>query len=151
MKHLILCFVMFFVSSCYSEPTLTGYKYGGGTDNGKIETCNEQEIVNKWWNFHSYNSIVNALVPGYQDLCVLTGQNGIVFWNEAEGWGSYQSNWDWYCTNGDTMKVIDLDTDEVYWVKIFGRGSNGCYDMETTSSGITVRGTMCPCDDPFQE
>ena len=54
MKHLILCFVMFFVSSCYSEPALTGYRYGGGTDNGKIETCNEQEIVNKWLRHFSF-------------------------------------------------------------------------------------------------
>lgn len=151
MKQIVLCFIFFVLTSCFSEPTLTGYKYGGGTDNGKIITCNEEEIVNNWWEFHSYNSIVNLVVPDYEDLCVLTGQNGIIFWNEEEKWGSYQTNWDWYCVDGDTMKVTDTDTGEVYWVQIFGLNSLGCYDIETTTSGISVRGTMCPCDDPFQE
>jgi len=137
--------------SCASEPQLTGYKYGGGTDGGRIRTCIEEDIVNKWWKFHSYNSIVNIAIPGYKDLCVLTGKNGILFWNEEESWGAYQDNWDWYCSDIDTMKVVDTDTGENYSVQIFGKDYQGCYDIDITVAGIAIRGDMCPCDDPLEE
>jgi hypothetical protein len=150
-RILLLLLLFVFTLSCSSEPHLTGYKYGGGTDNGKIRTCIEEDIVNNWWNFNSYSSVVDLVIPGYKDLCVLTGRNGILFWNEEEEWGAYQDNWDWYCADSDTMKVVDTETGESYSVQIFGKDYEGCYDIDISVAGMTIRGDMCPCDDPFEE
>ena len=142
---------LFFVASCSSEPRLTGYKYGGGWDGNKIRTCNEDDVLAKWWYFETKNTIVNTLVPGFENLCVHPGEDGVLFWNEAEGWGAFQDNWSWSCSDLDTMRVLAPATSEVYWVTIFGKDYDGCYDIETSNSGIKVRGDMCPCDDPFEE
>lgn len=142
---------LFFLANCSSEPRLTGFKYGGGWEGNKIRTCDEEDIFLKWWNFSTKNLIVSTFVPGFEELCVFPGPDGILFWNDTEGWGSIQDNWSWHCSGIDTMKVVDTDTSDVYWVTIFGKDYQGCYDIETSNSGITVRGDMCPCDDPFEE
>jgi len=147
-KYLFYVCIFLLFNSCSSEPRLTGYKYGGGTDNGKIRTCEKEDFVNKWWSFETNNSIVSTLVPGFEDLCVLTGESGIVFWNEVEGWGVYQDYWDWYCSDLDTMKIIDSDTDSVYWVTIYGIDPSGCYDMHMSYSGMGINGSVCPCTGP---
>ena len=142
---------LFFVASCSSEPRLTGYKYGGGWAGNKIKTCNEGDILRKWWYFETKNAIVNTLVPGFEDLCAFPKEDGVLFWNDVEGWGAWQDQWDWSCSDIDTMKVLDTDNNDVYYVHIFGKDPDGCYDIEVSDSGITVRGEMCPCDDPFEE
>ena len=152
MRAFLLSLILLFLAACMSEPRLSGYKYGGGTDNGKIETCHEEDFLNKWWNFSTDNAIANTFVPGYRDLCTLTGQNGIVFWNEVEGWGSYMDYWEWYCVNGDTMKITDTHTGDIYRAQILGWGYDGCYDVKITyGTTITVNGEICPCQDPFEE
>lgn len=136
--------------SCSSEPELTGYKYGGGTDNGKIETCKEEDFINGWWHFETNNAVVDTLAPGFEDYCLLLGTSGIVFWNETEGVGFYQDSWEWYCSSIDTMRVIDTTTGDSYWVTIYGKDSSGCYDMKVKYSGLTITGDICPCDEDDQ-
>jgi len=143
---------LFFITSCTSEPRMTGYKYGGNSyGSDKVLTCVEEDIANNWWSFDTKNAIVNTLVPGYADLCVHVGDTRIYFWDEVSEGGTYQDNWNWYCADHNTMKVIDIDSGEVYVVTMFGKDANGCYDIETSGAGITVRGDVCPCDDPFEE
>ena len=149
MKTLLLS--LFFVVSCASEPTLTGYKYGGGWEGDKIRTCEEGDFAHKWWRFDTNNTIVNTIVPGFEDLCVHVDHERITFWNVVSEGGTYQDNWRWSCSDLDTMKIRDTDTGDVYWVTIFGKDYNGCYDIETSGAGITVRGDVCPCDNPFEE
>ena len=114
---------------------MTGYKYGGNSyGSDKVLTC-----------------VVNTLVPGFSDLCVYVGDTRIYFWDEVSEGGIYQDNWNWYCADHNTMKVTDTNSGEVYVIMMFGKDANGCYDIETSSAGITVRGDVCPCDDPFEE
>jgi len=142
---------LFFIASCTSEPRLTGFKYGGGWEGNKVRTCNESDILHKWWHFETKNAIVNTIVPGFEKLCVFPTSDEILFWNDEEEWGAIQDNWSWNCSDIDTMKVVDTNTNEIYYVTIFGKDYDGCYDIEVTEGGITVRGDMCPCDDPFEE
>jgi len=113
------------VTGCVSERP-TGYKAEPSINGYVVETCDEDIFDGNWWSFNTSNAIVNTIVPSYKDFCTLLTPETLFFWNQEEGWGYYDYDYDWYCKNENTMMITNSDTGDKIEVLIYGQINCSC-------------------------
>ena len=126
---------------------LTGYKYGGGesVDDHIIETCKEESFMDKWWDFTTNNSVANTLVPMYKDYCTYTSEDYVFYWNTEELYGYFYHGWNWYCSDKNTMQIVNETTGGEISMRIYGKVSDDCYDVKLTYGAVIMNGDLCEC------
>jgi hypothetical protein len=146
-RLLLLSLISVVISACgYEGPT--GYKaapsYPG--DSNLVETCKEEMFMDKWWAFETKNAIANTLVPAYKDYCTYTSEDSVYYWDTDKMVGYYDYSWEWYCTNKNTMKIVNEDSDDEISMRIYGSVGDGCYDVKITYGALVINGDLCSCE-----
>jgi hypothetical protein len=55
-------------------------------------------------------------------------------------------DFEWYCKNNTTMKIVDHTTGDASEVKIYGILPNDCYSVKISHKGKSANGEICPCE-----
>ena len=84
---LMLLVVTVFVAACAPSERPTGYKANPDHEGYVVQTCDEEEILQKWWSFETDNAIVNTLAPSYDDYCTYVEEDYVFMWNTVEQYG----------------------------------------------------------------
>jgi len=137
--------LLFLIIACSTQEGPTGYKYGGGTTSYIVETCDEDEFLGQWFEFHTKNVIANTLVPSYKDYCTYIEEDYVFYWNQVEGYGYFDYDWEWYCANENTMKMINHATGDVVEMRIYGNLGPNCYDVKISYGSNSINGELCGC------
>lgn len=146
MRVILLTLISLIIAGCGVLERPTGYSGKPSTDGYEIKTCDEEEFDDKWWSFETNNAIANTFVPAYKDYCTYISPDFVFFWNLEEQYGYMNYDFEWYCKNNTTMKIVDHTTGDASEVKIYGILPNDCYSVKISHKGKSANGEICPCE-----
>jgi hypothetical protein len=139
----LVCFLV-----CCKDDGPTGYKAGvtGPDDSYIVETCKEEEFLQKWWSIETDNVIANTLVPSYKDYCTYVDEDYVFFWHLEEQYGYYNYDFYWKCANENTMYITSESTGDEIEMRIYGQTTPGCYDVKITYGANIINADLCSCE-----
>ncbi len=146
MRIILLTLISLIIAGCGVLERPTGYSGKPSGDGYEIKTCDEEDFDDKWWSFETNNVIVNTFVPAYKDYCTYISPDFVFFWNLEEQYGYMNYDFEWYCENDTTMKIVDSNTGDILEVEIYGSLPSGCHSVRISHMGKSANGEICPCE-----
>lgn len=144
----VLTIPLIFVLTCCKEAGPTGYKAGikGPGDSPVIKTCDEDKFIKNWWTIETDNVLAGGIVPHFADYCTFVEEDYVFFWDTEDLSGFYNYDFYWKCADKNTAYISNDETGDEIEIKIFGKVTPDCYDVQITYGVISISADLCSCE-----